>query len=94
MSLRQQNALHETISLPQPGFVADLGDHGGSFNSLDHSACQPRMSGHVIDIIKNSKTKARTMVHVAMQVREGLFTYYILDSFLETDATLACILEL
>lgn len=68
--LRQRNTYQGTVSLPSPRPVANFGDH---LNSLDRSACQPPESGeHVNEIIESSRTKARTMVDVAIQAKSSL----------------------
>jgi hypothetical protein len=55
--------------------MTSLGDPGGQLSSFDCCTGHTQESGsHVDEIVESSRTKARTMVDVAMQVCTGHFT--------------------
>ncbi|KAF5465516.1 hypothetical protein F2P56_015513 [Juglans regia] len=66
--LRQRNTYQESspLMLLKPG--SGLGDASGQSNSFDCSTCHIQDSGpHVVEIVESSRTKAQTMVDVAMR---------------------------
>ncbi|KAI3469413.1 hypothetical protein Pfo_026076 [Paulownia fortunei] len=71
--LRERNTYQGKCPLTWPRPVTNLADPGGTLSSFDHSACQTQEAGsHVNEIMKSSRTKARTMVDAAMQAISSL----------------------
>lgn len=71
--LRQRNTYQRNLHLAWPRAVGDLSDHGAISSSSDHTANRTEESEcHVNEIVEISRTKARTMVDIAIQAMSSL----------------------
>lgn len=85
-SLRQRNTYQGTSSVRLLKPLAKIGEHGCQLSSFDHSMHHAQESvSHVAEIVESSRTKARSMVDAAMQVKERTLNCCCLDGTLRMD---------
>lgn len=71
--LRQRNTYQGSIHLQWARPTGDVGDSGSALSSLDHTASHTEESEcHVNEIVESSRTKASTMVDIAIQAMSSL----------------------
>ncbi|GKU85492.1 hypothetical protein SLEP1_g162 [Rubroshorea leprosula] len=71
--LRQRNTYHESASPLWLKPSAITSEHGGHLSSLDHPTYHTQESvSHVAEIVESSRTKAKSMVHAAIQAISSL----------------------
>ncbi|XP_024986896.1 protein ALWAYS EARLY 2 isoform X2 [Cynara cardunculus var. scolymus] len=72
--LRQRNTYQRNLHLASwPRAVGDLSDHGAISSSSDHTTNRTEESEcHVNEIVEMSRTRARTMVDIAIQAMSSL----------------------